>query len=127
MRVRSTAVAESALRSGRLGSHGRGARLELWARRLPARFTFVGGHPLGGAPKGGLEHARPDLFSGRPWLFTPSGDGPNPKRAGNRNNVGDVWVVAELATPDPRPLRARAHLLVTVPLYMAWFQEDVAK
>ena len=45
------------------------------ARRLPGRFTFVGGHPLGGAAKGGLEHARPDLFRGRPWLLTPSGDG----------------------------------------------------
>jgi len=45
------------------------------ARRLPARFTFVGGHPLGGAAVSGLEHARPDLFKGRPWLFTPSGDG----------------------------------------------------
>lgn len=37
---------------------------------LPARFTFVGGHPLAGAAHGGLEHARPDLFSGRPWLLT---------------------------------------------------------
>ena len=45
------------------------------ARRLPPRFTFVGGHPLGGAAASGLEHARPDLFKGRPWLFTPSGDG----------------------------------------------------
>src|SRR6187455_2376567 len=27
------------------------------ARMLPPRFTFVGGHPLGGAAKGGLEHA----------------------------------------------------------------------
>src|SRR5262249_3078200 len=36
------------------------------ARALPSRFTFVGGHPLGGAAKGGLEHARPDLFRGRP-------------------------------------------------------------
>ena len=44
------------------------------ARGLPARFTFVGGHPLAGAAKGGLEHARPDLFKGRPWLLTPSGD-----------------------------------------------------
>src|SRR3954470_19882047 len=44
------------------------------ARRLPARFTFVGGHPLGGAAKGGLEHARPELFKGRPWLLTPTGD-----------------------------------------------------
>jgi prephenate dehydrogenase len=37
---------------------------------LPARFTFIGGHPLAGAAQGGLEHARPDLFSGRPWLLT---------------------------------------------------------
>jgi len=44
------------------------------ARRLPPRFTFVGGHPLGGAAASGLEHARPDLFKGRPWLFTPHGD-----------------------------------------------------
>ena len=68
-------------------------------------------------------------------LFTPSVDGPNPKRSGNRNNVGDVWVVAELldapATPPAsppsmsvQPLRGRAHLLVTVPLYMNWFTED---
>ena len=45
------------------------------ARALPPRFTFVGGHPLAGAAKGGLENARPDLFRGRPWLFTPGGDG----------------------------------------------------
>jgi prephenate dehydrogenase len=41
------------------------------AAALPDRFTFVGGHPLGGAARGGIEHARPDMFSGRPWLFTP--------------------------------------------------------
>src|SRR4051812_25785128 len=45
------------------------------ARPLPPRFTFIGGHPLGGAAKGGLEHARPDLFAGRPWLLTPTGEG----------------------------------------------------
>ncbi|HMD35656.1 MAG TPA: quinohemoprotein amine dehydrogenase subunit alpha [Vicinamibacterales bacterium] len=59
-------------------------------------------------------------------FFTPNVDGPNPKRAGNRNNIGDVWVVAEATSADVRdttkPLRARAHLLVTVPIYMAWFQ-----
>ena len=37
---------------------------------LPPRLTFVGGHPLAGAARGGLEHARPDLFAGRPWLLT---------------------------------------------------------
>jgi prephenate dehydrogenase len=42
------------------------------AKSLPERFTFVGGHPLGGAARGGIEHARADLFAGRPWLFTPN-------------------------------------------------------
>jgi prephenate dehydrogenase len=45
------------------------------ARGLPTRFRFIGGHPLGGAAKGGLEHARSDLFVGRPWLLTPAGEG----------------------------------------------------
>ncbi len=45
------------------------------ARALPGRFAFVGGHPMAGAALGGLEHARPDLFKGRPWLLTPQGDG----------------------------------------------------
>src|SRR3954469_8521106 len=42
------------------------------AAELPPRFTFVGGHPLAGAAQGGLDHARPDLFVGRPWLLTPN-------------------------------------------------------
>jgi prephenate dehydrogenase len=45
------------------------------ATRLPPRFTFIGGHPLGGAAAAGLENARPDLFKNRPWLFTPVNDG----------------------------------------------------
>lgn len=44
------------------------------AQSLPPRLTFVGGHPLGGAATSGLEHARPDLFKGRPWLLTPAND-----------------------------------------------------
>jgi quinohemoprotein amine dehydrogenase len=57
-------------------------------------------------------------------LFTPSLDGPNPKRTGNRNNVGDVWVVADYEGQGQKPIRARAQLLVTVPLYMNWFTEE---
>jgi prephenate dehydrogenase len=44
------------------------------SRTLPPRFTFVGGHPMGGAARGGFAAARPDLFRGRPWLFTPRSD-----------------------------------------------------
>jgi prephenate dehydrogenase len=42
------------------------------AASLPDRLTFIGGHPLGGAARGGIEHARSDMFTGRPWLFTPA-------------------------------------------------------
>jgi prephenate dehydrogenase len=45
------------------------------AARTPSRvLTFVGGHPLGGGERGGFAFARPDLFAGRPWIFTPDGD-----------------------------------------------------
>ena len=44
------------------------------AAGLPDRLTFIGGHPLGGAARAGIDHARPDMFTGRPWLFTPGKD-----------------------------------------------------
>jgi quinohemoprotein amine dehydrogenase len=58
-------------------------------------------------------------------LFTPNVDGPNPARRGSRNNIGDVYAVATYVTEPAagapaKTLRARAHLLVTVPLYMFW-------
>ena len=59
----------------------------------------------------------------RTGFFTPAMDGPNSERSGNRNNIGDVWVVASFSPPGgsmDRPLGARAHLVVTVPLYMRW-------
>ena len=37
--------------------------------------SFVGGHPIGGAERGGFGFARPDLFRGKPWIFTPTGGG----------------------------------------------------
>ena len=54
--------------------------------------------------------------------FTPNVDGPNPQRSGQRNNIGDVWVVATYQPQDKNapPMKARAHLLVTVPLYVRW-------
>lgn len=62
-------------------------------------------------------------------LFTPNVEGPNPERRNNANNYGDVWVVASYTPPDAgaRPLRARAHLLVTVPLYIRFDTPERAR
>src|SRR6266853_725332 len=72
------------------------------ARVLPARFTFVGGHPLGGAARGGLEHARSDLFRGRPWLLTPSGDAGGPA-------VEQLSAFARALGAEPRIVDAGTH------------------
>jgi len=57
-------------------------------------------------------------------FFTPGSDGPNPERHQETTNFGDVWVVASYLPPGSpagaAPLRARAHLLVSVPIYMEW-------
>ena len=82
------------------------------ARGLPPKFTFIGGHPLGGAAKGGLENARPDLFEGRPWLLTPSGDGGGDaveKLSAFVTALGAVPRVVDVATHD-RLLAYLSHL-----------------
>jgi prephenate dehydrogenase len=50
-------------------------RIIVAARGLPLRLAFVGGHPMAGAAVAGFEHARADLFSGRPWMLFPMADG----------------------------------------------------
>jgi prephenate dehydrogenase len=40
------------------------------AVKLP---RFVGGHPMAGSERAGLEHARAELFARRPWLLVDSG------------------------------------------------------
>lgn len=64
-------------------------------------------------------------------FFTPSVEGPNPKRKFERNNYGEVWVVAthkaKDAAPNAKPLTARAYFVVTVPLYVKWDQPEVGR
>ena len=61
-------------------------------------------------------------------MFTPALDGPNPERSGDRNNIGDVWVVAEFTPESARePIRSRAHLLVAPPVFMRWVASEVGK
>jgi quinohemoprotein amine dehydrogenase len=49
--------------------------------------------------------------------FTPNNEGPNENRSGERNNIGDVWVVGTY-NGEGAPIRGRAHLLVAPPVYM---------
>jgi len=71
------------------------------ARTLPPKFTFIGGHPLGGSAKGGLENARPDLFKGRPWLLTPTGD--------NGDAFEKLTAFVKALGAVPRSIDAAAH------------------
>jgi prephenate dehydrogenase len=80
------------------------------AAALPARFTFVGGHPLAGAAQGGLEHARPDLFNGRPWLLISGGSErtrPDSDDAGPA--LAKLTEFVQALGAVPRVLGAQAH------------------
>lgn len=65
-------------------------------------ITFVGGHPIGGAERGGFGFARPDLFNGRPWIFTPSGAVPD-------GAIDRLFRFAEGAGARPSTLDAPVH------------------
>jgi prephenate dehydrogenase len=41
------------------------------------RGRFVAGHPMAGAPEGGIDLAQPGLFRGRRWLLCPDGSDPD--------------------------------------------------
>ena len=47
------------------------------ARASPRRGRFVPGHPMAGAPWGGIELASPELFRGRRWLLCADGADPD--------------------------------------------------
>jgi prephenate dehydrogenase len=72
------------------------------AARLPAHVAFVGGHPLAGAARGGLDLARADLFAGRPWLVTPGPVGPD-------DDVTRVTEFAAALGAEPRIMDAETH------------------
>lgn len=50
----------------------KGAIVQAIAARLPAHVQFVGGHPLAGSEKKGVEHAHADLFVNRWTVLTPT-------------------------------------------------------
>jgi quinohemoprotein amine dehydrogenase len=63
-------------------------------------------------------------------FFTPSVEGPNPKRKFSRNNYGDVWAVATYKgaqDKDGKPLTARSYMVVAIPLYVRWDEAEGPK
>ena len=72
------------------------------AQGLKARVTFVGGHPIGGAERGGFGFARPDLFVNRPWIFTPDADAP-------AEQVGRLFALARVLGAHPTGMDPERH------------------
>ena len=50
------------------------------ASQAISRAQFLGGHPMAGRERRGVEAAEADLFQGRPYVLTPQSRRPNSKR-----------------------------------------------
>jgi prephenate dehydrogenase len=72
------------------------------ARALPVPVAFVGGHPIGGAERGGFGFARPSLFVGRPWIFTPDSNADD-------ETVQRLFAFARGLGAEPTTLDAEPH------------------
>jgi prephenate dehydrogenase len=61
--------------------------------------AFIGGHPMAGSERGGLDHATPDLFNRRPWLLVARDQSSEPAKRVERfvTGLGAVahWMGAE--------------------------------
>jgi prephenate dehydrogenase len=73
------------------------------AESLPPHLSFVGGHPLAGAARGGVEAAREDLFDGRPWLLTSGHATREPA------DVSRISALVQALGADARIVDAEAH------------------
>jgi len=87
------------------------------ARTLARPGMFVGGHPIGGAERGGFGFARPNLFVNRPWIFTPGSDAdapdPSPRGAAQSTAVSDglerLFALARGLGAEPTTIDAATH------------------
>lgn len=77
----------------------------------PRRGRFVPGHPMAGAPEGGIDLARPDLFRGRRWILCPEHSDPDAVEAVSSlvERLGAV-VVRMSATEHDRAVALTSHV-----------------
>ncbi len=69
------------------------------AAKLPS-VTFIGGHPMAGAARGGVANARADLFHGRPWILTARPDDAPDAVARLEAFVVGLGAVPHVMTPE---------------------------
>ncbi|HTQ07806.1 MAG TPA: prephenate dehydrogenase [Polyangiaceae bacterium] len=67
----------------------------------PRRGRFVLGHPMAGAPEGGIEHAQAGLFRGRRWLICPEGS--------DADALAEVETLVRRLGAEPFRIEAAAH------------------
>jgi prephenate dehydrogenase len=85
------------------------------ARTLAGPGMFVGGHPIGGAERGGFGFARPNLFVNRPWIFTPDTEAsPSSPRASEQppavsDGLERLFALARGLGAEPTTIDAATH------------------
>jgi prephenate dehydrogenase len=76
--------------------------VESGARFFDEKAYFVGGHPMAGSERTGVEAARGDLFEGAVWVLTPTASTPPPV-------VNQLLTLVEAVGATPLLLNAEAH------------------
>ncbi|MHB1539483.1 MAG: prephenate dehydrogenase [Solirubrobacteraceae bacterium] len=66
----------------------------------PGIERFVGGHPLAGSERAGVEHARADLFDGAIWFLTPARAADSGRLEALLRGIGAVPVRLDAAAHD---------------------------
>jgi prephenate dehydrogenase/chorismate mutase len=66
----------------------------------PSEAYFVGGHPMAGGALGGFQHARADLFEGRPWVLTPTPHDPPERLQSLCRLIESTGARINLLSPD---------------------------
>jgi prephenate dehydrogenase len=74
-----------------------------WAdEELPKTVSFVGGHPMAGKEKQGLQHAEAELFDGKPYVVVPAVDAA-------QGAVNQIVALAQVVGAEPHFLDAEEH------------------
>ncbi|HKW01285.1 MAG TPA: prephenate dehydrogenase/arogenate dehydrogenase family protein [Vicinamibacterales bacterium] len=62
--------------------------------------NFVGGHPMAGGERGGLDGARADLFRGKPWFLSPAATASEEARDRMSRLVQGIGASLSIVAPD---------------------------